>query len=648
MSGSQTAVVVVNYGSHRLLSANLAPLTRQIPNLTVVIVDNYRSDAERTAVTELAAAHRWQLVAPSANLGYGEGNNRGVAAAKQGGASRFLLLNPDARIEAPALAELEAAVTADPMTLAAPVITTGDGRLWSDGSDLYLATGRMRATRKRNPDLREDVSPWLSGACLMVSAELWDRLNGFDDRYFLYWEDVDLSWRCLQAGGRLLVVREAAAIHDEGGTSQAGGERSRSSVYYYYNIRNRLLFAALHLSPRQRRAWRASSAAEAWDILLRGGRRQLLASVQPWRAALTGTLHGLALMRQVGRSRACATFSVLESFPAPRPTTNPYIVLLKECLDADERVDLTTFSWRAALTRRHDVFHAHWPEILVSGSTPAREVLRQVLFACFLVRLRLSRTAVVRTVHNVELPSGLSRRQIGLLALFDRLTTLSIRLNTSTDLGDRPHATIVHGHYREWFARYPAGQPVPGRLAYVGLIRRYKAVPTLLHAFAATRRQRPELSLFVGGRPSSDDLASELRDLSTEDPRVQLRLAFLTDAEFVAAVTAAELVVLPYQDMHNSGGVLAALSLDRPVLVPDNEVNRALAAEVGQRWVHRYPVPLRPEDLLHTLVALPSRNTDSDSLRPDLDQRDWSTTATRHLEVFRRASMIRAGERQES
>ena len=641
---SSTAIIVVNYGSSDLLARNLTRVHAEAPEVSVLVVDNYTSDAERDRVRTLCADNTWTPIESPTNLGFGGGVNLGVRAASRAGASRFLLLNPDARLDGSSLRRLVAVVAEDPMTLAAPVIATTDGRVWFDGSDLHLTSGRMRATRKRETGASAPVTAWLTGACLMISRELWDRVGGFDERYFLYWEDVDLSWRCREQGASLVVVRDASAVHDEGGTSQpTGGERARSDLYYYYNIRNRLLFAGLHLDRATQQRWILASAAEAWDILLRGGRRQLVHSLRPWRAAFTGTRDGLAMLRRVRRARGSDPIRILESFPEPRTTTNPYIVMLKECLDVHPDVSVDTFTWSRALTRRYDVFHAHWPEILVSGSTPVRKAVRQVLFAGFVLRLRLNRTAVVRTRHNLELPQGITRREVALLRWFERRTTFSIRLNAHTEISG-PHATILHGHYRRWFARFDRAERQPGRLAYVGLIRRYKAVDTLLHAFRSTRLDVGDLTLFVGGRPSSEHLRRELLELGRQDGRVTLALTFLSDADLVTAITRAELVVLPYRDMHNSGAALTALSLDRPVLVPHNDVNRALADEVGRDWVHLYSGSLSPQHLTDTLRTLAGRSPQHATGTPDLSSRDWSRTATLHVAAFREAVLIESGQ----
>ena len=103
------------------------------------------------------------------------------------------------------------------------------------------------------------------------------------------------------------------------------------------------------------------------------------------------------------------SFVVLQSFPPPRSTTNPYVVMLADSLRALPTVEVRYFSWKTALLSRYDVFHAHWPEILASGRSPLRKLVRQALFVLLLLKLRITRTPAVRTLHNLHLPDGISR-----------------------------------------------------------------------------------------------------------------------------------------------------------------------------------------------------------------------------------------------
>ncbi|WP_394278173.1 glycosyltransferase family 2 protein [Microbacterium sp.] len=289
--GDAWAVVVVNYGSSGLLEANLAEVAADTRPDIVVVVDNPTTDAERARVRALAAREHWILIEPDANAGFGGGVNLGVAAALEAGATGILLLNPDARLGADAVDALRAATLDEPLALCAPRIVTPSGSVWFAGADVVLADGRTRGHAKRARHPGEETWEWLTGACLWFTAELWHATGGFDEEYFLYWEDVDFSRRAVLAGGSLRVVGDALAVHDEGATHRGRGQsaRSKSETYYYFNIRNRMLFANRHLDDEGVRRWRAGIAASAREVILRGGRAQLLTSPVPWRAYLRGT-----------------------------------------------------------------------------------------------------------------------------------------------------------------------------------------------------------------------------------------------------------------------------------------------------------------------------------------------------------------------
>lgn len=281
------AVVVVNYGSHRLLAAHL-PAAATMPFARVIVVDNHTTDAERLAVTALADERGWELLALPDNRGFAAGVNAGAVRARELGASAVLLLNPDARVTADVIAALAARVRDDPMSVVTPRIVDSLGEVVFDGSMLELRSGRL-ARRGSGAAV-----PWLTAACLAVPLELFERLGGMDESYFLYWEDVDLTVRAARLGARLVVADDLVAVHDEGGTQGRSG-RAKSSGYYRYNARNRLLFAARNLSRADIVRWIVRTPVESTQILLRGGRRQLIESPRPLLAVLRGSLAGLAL-----------------------------------------------------------------------------------------------------------------------------------------------------------------------------------------------------------------------------------------------------------------------------------------------------------------------------------------------------------------
>lgn len=321
---------------------------------------------------------------------------------------------------------------------------------------------------------------------------------------------------------------------------------------------------------------------------------------------------------------------VLESFRDPRPTTNPYIVQLARALEGEPGCHLLTFSFKRGIFGSYDVFHVHWPEVVYGGSGAVKGFAKEMLFALVLARVQLSGAAVVRTRHNIQPHSSRTRFQQLLDAWVDRLTTATIRLNDSTEcIPGRPATTILHGHYRDWYARNPVQQKIPGRIGYFGLIRDYKGVENLLSAFLNT--DLPGLTLSIAGKPSSSTMTERLHSMAQGNPVVDLDLRFLSDAELVQAVSAAELIVLPYALMHNSGAALAALSLNRPILVPDTAANRMLSVEVGEGWVHLFSGVL---DLRDLESAVRSHREKPPVGEPDLSARSWRTTGSDHLRFF--------------
>ncbi|EZP27479.1 glycosyl transferase [Microbacterium oleivorans] len=332
---------------------------------------------------------------------------------------------------------------------------------------------------------------------------------------------------------------------------------------------------------------------------------------------------------------------VMQSFGAPRATSNPYVHMLDAALAAAPGLEHLRFDRRTALVGRYDALHFHWPETLFGGATPAKKFVRRLFGTLLIARLRLTRTAIVRTLHNVELPDVDSRWERLLLRWIDRRADFHIRLNESTPVRPGiPSAVIPHGHYRDWFAFVPPTPAVPRSLGFVGLVRRYKGVESLIARFGETSPGLADWTLRIAGNPSTGELADEIRTLASADERISLDLRYLSEEDFARAVLSAAGIVLPYRFMHNSGTALAALSLGRPVLVPRNEVNEALAIEVGEGWVSMFDGDLTADDLerfSQTAAAPPAT-------APQLDDRGWSLVGIRHRDAFARAVRARRGD----
>ena len=319
---------------------------------------------------------------------------------------------------------------------------------------------------------------------------------------------------------------------------------------------------------------------------------------------------------------------VLQSIPPPDDTTNPYLVQLFRALPRD--VETKYYSLRSALFARYDLLHVHWPEYLLRDPSPLRALFKRLGVCALLLRLWATGTPVVRTLHNVRPheDGGWMERQ--LLRGLDRLTTRRIRINAADDDCGAAADTILHGHYRDWFAARRVPAMVPGRVLYFGLIRPYKGVEALLDAFRALPGSTLAgigPTLRIVGNPSTQTMRETVQSACDIDSRIGALLRYVDDDVLAREIGEAQLVVLPYRQMLNSGALLLALSLSRPVLVPWSEANARLADEVGHGWVHLYRDELDVDTLSTTLHAL---RTTPPQGSPDLSRRDWPALGRQH------------------
>ena len=311
----------------------------------------------------------------------------------------------------------------------------------------------------------------------------------------------------------------------------------------------------------------------------------------------------------------------------PSKITNPFTVLLIQSMPAT--VTTLHFTWLTAFARRYDVFHVHWPEHLIRGSgLPAK--IKPILFRILLWRLRVFNVKVVRTLHNIRPHEGGRPTEARLLELLDKQTDAWIILNGTSPV-EHPERTriIPHGHYREWYHPSTDVAPRRGTLLYFGGIRPYKGVFPLLAALEGTDET---VALSILGRPVDAATREAVELAVAQDDRVRADLRFVSDEELTVAITESERVILPYSDLHNSGSLILALSLNRQVIVPSTPSTRELLSEFGSLWVVLYDGDLTTEILARVLRSpLPTPE-----MRLDMSSRDWGPIGERHADLYHR------------
>lgn len=209
-------------------------LASGLPQSQLTVVDNGSDDGTADLVAERFPATR--LVRLERNLGFGAANNL-AARGLPGGA--LLLLNPDAVLIDDALAAMLRALAADPLrAVISPRIDRPDGSLdqacrrtfprpliafWRLGGLSRLRPASRRFGAYNLSYLPVDQPAEIdsgSGACLLVRRDVWDRVGGFDQRFFMYGEDLDLCWRIRDLGFKVWYEPAARVVHRKGRSSR--------------------------------------------------------------------------------------------------------------------------------------------------------------------------------------------------------------------------------------------------------------------------------------------------------------------------------------------------------------------------------------------------------------------------------------------
>lgn len=239
-----------------------------------------------------------------------------------------------------------------------------------------------------------------------------------------------------------------------------------------------------------------------------------------------------------------------------------------------------------------DIVHLHWthPYFLFGSKhilyrIPLSSVFCRIAAVVFVLQVWVTTKLcdrVVWTVHNKcnherryeSLDKWVTRRllhMVDAVQVWDEETERELSDYAETDLPETHQ--IPHGNYCNVYdevsresSRDCLDIDVDERVyLYFGVIRPYKNVPQLIKAFD----EPPNARLIVAGNPKSDALEKQIRLLAAERNNVEIVLGYVPDDLVPVYFGAADCVILPYRHIFNSGSVLLAMSLGRPVVAPD-------------------------------------------------------------------------------
>jgi len=238
----QTSVVIVTYNNRDDIDACLGSLQTHSPDAEIIVVDNLSSDGTLDHIRQQYP--RVRAVSAGRNGGFGAGANIGARLAT---GTSLVFLNPDTEVKDAWLTPLIAALEDDSSVgLVTPtVLLKGTAnRVNACGNDVHLTGLAFCAGLHHEAPPRSDPArpvAAISGAAFAIRRELWEQLGGFDERFFMYLEDTDLSLRARRLGYTILHVPASRVWHDY--------RVSVSAAKLYHLERNRLLMLRKNLAP---------------------------------------------------------------------------------------------------------------------------------------------------------------------------------------------------------------------------------------------------------------------------------------------------------------------------------------------------------------------------------------------------------------
>jgi N-acetylglucosaminyl-diphospho-decaprenol L-rhamnosyltransferase len=258
------AVVTVSYGSRDVLTTFLASVPAASAHPLAVVVADNKPDAVDGVEAEARAERAVYL--PLSNRGYGAGMNSAIASLAPE-VEWVLVSNPDvvlhpgsidillaAGLEDPAIAAVGPAIVTDgavyPSARAVPSLRTGVGHALF--ANIWLGNPWSRAYKRdaSGVPVKRDAG-WLSGACFLVRRSIFDELGGFDDGYFMYFEDVDLGYRLGKAGYRSVYEPAAMVVHSGAHSTETAAQSARMIAAHHASARRflNIKYGAWYLWP---------------------------------------------------------------------------------------------------------------------------------------------------------------------------------------------------------------------------------------------------------------------------------------------------------------------------------------------------------------------------------------------------------------
>ncbi|MCM1297031.1 MAG: glycosyltransferase family 2 protein [Muribaculaceae bacterium] len=249
------AVVLVNYNGKKYNAACIESIfaNRDENEKKIIVVDNAsRDDSVRILEERYGMDERVELIVLAENYGFSYANNVGIRRAAEWGAEYVMLLNNDTEIAPDMMEQLAQCAGRHAGCMIAPKICYSDDRrrIWSAGGSVSPVIRKARHIGLNETDEgqygREMEIGFATGCCLFIPMDVIRRAGVLDERFFLYYEDTEYSFRLGKLGVAIYYCPQAVMYHKVGASTKGAD----SPLCAYYIARNWLLCSRLHLGRR--------------------------------------------------------------------------------------------------------------------------------------------------------------------------------------------------------------------------------------------------------------------------------------------------------------------------------------------------------------------------------------------------------------
>jgi GT2 family glycosyltransferase len=230
------SIIIVNYNGKRLLERCLSSvINTRYPNYEILVVDNSSSDGSSDLVNEKFPNCR--VIQLENNMGFAIANNVGANAAK---GKYAVFLNNDTVVTSDWLDDLVTVLERNSdIAIAQSMLILPSGEVDSAG-DFATEFGRTYSSKKFGFDVPREILS-ARGAAMMIKRDFFLQVGGFDEDYFISFEDVELGWRTWILGFRVVMVPSSIVYHDAGSTMS-----KMSAMMTFNGLKNQLSLISTH------------------------------------------------------------------------------------------------------------------------------------------------------------------------------------------------------------------------------------------------------------------------------------------------------------------------------------------------------------------------------------------------------------------